>query len=392
VSKNPQLLIHKPLSAIQSNQKKMTAIELLKAIVKRTNGFGCTTFSIKKENQIVFGRNFDFMIDFGHIIINKRNVSKTALVPLSEKQFSWTSRFGSISFNQLGREFPFGGMNESGLVIEQLWLNSTKYPQPDNRYGISVLQWIQYQLDTAKSIDDIIKSDATLRIIDDAGANLHFFITDKKGESASIEFINGKMEVAYKEKLPITVLTNNSYQESLRSLTDSNKEEVSQNPFTSNSLFRFAETVKKMKEVNQTTSNLIAYSFEVLDVVKQENFTQWSIVYDIQNQEIHFKTKSNTTRKVIRLADFDFSSKTNCLISDMKNVKFEEYSYVNNLTLINKVFDSLDMLRGVPIEVRKISAKYPDSTIFNDKKADNKVISNSNFSDKNNSINNKTKV
>ena len=38
-------------------------------MVNKTKGFGCTTFSIK--NQIVFGRNFDFMIDYGHIIVNK---------------------------------------------------------------------------------------------------------------------------------------------------------------------------------------------------------------------------------------------------------------------------------------------------------------------------------
>jgi choloylglycine hydrolase len=32
------------------------------------------------------------------------------------KTISWISKYGSITFNQYGREFPTGGMNEKGLV------------------------------------------------------------------------------------------------------------------------------------------------------------------------------------------------------------------------------------------------------------------------------------
>ena len=351
----------------------MNSVELLREIVQKSNGFGCTTFSIENENQIVFGRNFDFMIDYGHIIVNKRNVSKTALVPPSEKQLNWTSKFGSITFNQVGREFPFGGMNESGLVIEQLWFNSTQYPEPDNRYGVSVLQWIQYQLDTAESIDDIIESDSRLRIIDDSGATLHFFITDKSGNSACIEFVNGKKEVAKEEKLTVSALTNNSYAESIKSLSYSKKEDHHQSVFTGNSLIRFAKTAEMLKEFSSSSSSsLINYSFKILEEVKQENFTQWSIVYDISNLEIHFKTKSNSIKQIIRLTDFDFSSATHCLVSNMENLKFDKYSSSSNLALINKVFDSLDMLKGISKEIREVSSNYPDSTVFNDK-TDNMV-------------------
>ena len=60
---------------------------------------------------------------------------------------SWVSQYGSITFNQYGKEFPTGGMNEKGLVVELMWLDGTIYPQPDERPAIGVLQWIQYQLD-----------------------------------------------------------------------------------------------------------------------------------------------------------------------------------------------------------------------------------------------------
>ena len=33
---------------------------------------------------------------------------------------SWVSKYGSVTFNQYGRELPTGGMNEAGLVVETI--------------------------------------------------------------------------------------------------------------------------------------------------------------------------------------------------------------------------------------------------------------------------------
>jgi Penicillin V acylase and related amidases len=48
-----------------------------------------------------------------------------------EKPIEWISKYGSITFNQSGREFPHGGINEKGLVIEQMWLDEAAYPEMD---------------------------------------------------------------------------------------------------------------------------------------------------------------------------------------------------------------------------------------------------------------------
>ncbi|GAB5565197.1 MAG: linear amide C-N hydrolase [Winogradskyella sp.] len=345
----------------------MNSPHLLKSLVEETKGFGCTAFTIQSKDKVVFGRNFDFMIDYGHILVNKRNVSKTTLVSASEKQFQWTSKFGSISFNQLGREFPYGGMNESGFVIEQLWLDSTEYPHPDDRFGISVLQWIQYHLDTATTINDVVDSDTFLRIIDDSGVNLHFFLSDKSGESACIEFLNNKMVVVSKEELVVKALTNTSYQESIKGFCSSHiGKETYENPYTSNSFFRFEKTAKLLREFNSSYIDIVDYSFSILSSVKQADYTQWSIVYDISNLEIHFKSKTNQSIQTIQLNSLDFSSQTESLFSEIRYLKFKEYSSKENFKLINQVFDSLDILKSIPKEIREVSSKYPESTIFND--------------------------
>ena len=77
---------------------------------------------------------------------------------------SWVSKYGSITFNQYGKEFPTGGMNEKGLVVELMWLDETRYPEPDQRGVLNVLQWIQYQLDNSQTIDEVIASDKKIRI------------------------------------------------------------------------------------------------------------------------------------------------------------------------------------------------------------------------------------
>ena len=134
----------------------------------------CTTFSFSdKKGNIVFGRNFDFPVGVGHIEINKRNLRKTAFIRAPEKPLEWISKYGSITFNQIGKEFPYGGMNEAGLVIEQMWLQETAYPQLDERYSLSELQWIQYQLDNSKSVKDVINSDNLVRISFTSVSPLH---------------------------------------------------------------------------------------------------------------------------------------------------------------------------------------------------------------------------
>ena len=110
--------------------------------------FPCTTFVINKDNQIVFGRNFDWMAGNGMIMINQRNVAKAAFIFPPEKPARWVSKYGSVTFNQVGREMPYGGMNETGLVVENMYLRTSIYPPVDERPAVSEVQWIQYMLDT----------------------------------------------------------------------------------------------------------------------------------------------------------------------------------------------------------------------------------------------------
>jgi choloylglycine hydrolase len=179
--------------------------------------FPCSSFLLKNGEQMVFGKNYDWHLEFGYLMINKRGVAKTAMQAgtATDSPATWTSRYGSVTFNQYGREFPMGGMNEAGLAIEIMMLNETEYPIPDSRPVVKNLQWVQYQLDRFSTVKELLAGLSLVRIPPSETYGLHYFACDKTGQCASIEFLNGRTVIHTKETLPVNVLTNSTYQNSL---------------------------------------------------------------------------------------------------------------------------------------------------------------------------------
>lgn len=325
----------------------------------------CTTFIFQPANgNIYFGRNFDFPSGAGMVNINQREVVKQAFVQPPEKEFRWQSVYGSISFNQIGREFPYGGMNETGLVIEQMWLNETQYPEMDERHGLTELQWIQYQLDVSATVQDVINSDTLVRISPQSVATLHFLVADAAGNKAVVEYLNGKMKVYTETGLPHPVLANCPYERSLDYMNHQETgDEKSFSGWTQNSSGRFA-TVAKMIDNNQQQEP-VDFAWSVLDSVSQDGSTQWSIVYGITDRSIFVKTRLNPMVRKIELASFCFSA--GCsekhqadIHSSLNPAKdFTAFSFESNLAVLNEVCNQVDFLgNNMPQQARNATAGF----------------------------------
>lgn len=298
--------------------------------------YACTTFFINRNGQLIFGRNYDWITDAGMVCTNLRGLYKTSMKTRDGETISWISQYGSISFNQYGKEFPTGGMNEKGLVVELMWLDETKYPAADSRPSIGVLQWIQYQLDNCATIDDVIATDKKLRIASVGTTPLHYLIADAKGNAATIEFLDGKMVVHEGDQLSLPVLTNNSYDESLKAYKNSSTG-------GNNSLERFGQACKMIQQLNAGNSSkpLVDYSFDILGTVAQGNSTKWSIVYDLTNKTIHFRTNRFVQIKTISFAGFDFNCTAVAKAWDMNqqatgniNALFQNFSTAINQRIV----------------------------------------------------------
>jgi penicillin V acylase-like amidase (Ntn superfamily) len=171
----------------------VAAFTVVFMVIVHVSGYACTTFIVGERDSQLFGRNYDRGFGDGYVIANKRGVYKAAfksgLDGENGQPAAWTSRFGSLTFNQYGREFPQGGMNEAGLVVETMALMCTRFPAPDSRpYFPSPLLWRQYLLDTCSSVRDVIESDSKVRISYDAskGIGIHLQILDREGNAAII--------------------------------------------------------------------------------------------------------------------------------------------------------------------------------------------------------------
>jgi penicillin V acylase-like amidase (Ntn superfamily) len=293
--------------------KKLLAFILLYFVSLYTSS-GCTTFLINKNGQLIFGRNYDWITGAGIVCINLRGLQKTSMKTEDGNTINWVSRYGSITFNQYGKEFPTGGMNEKGLVVELMWLDGTKYPKPDNRASIGVLQWIQYQLDCSETIDEVLATDKIVRITSN-GTPLHYLLADANGNAATIEFLNGKMVVHKGKDLPFPVLTNNSYDESVQ-LTKGSSGGQS---YRDNSIDRFAKACSMVNQfqLQNITMPAVDYAFSILDKVSQGDWTKWSIVYDITNKKIHFKSLAFVNIKTVAFTSFNFSCSATAKMFDV---------------------------------------------------------------------------
>lgn len=263
--------------------------------------FACSTFLLNKNGHLVFGRNYDWVTGNGAVMINTRGVQKTSFAPGGGKTISWVSKWGSISFNQFGKEFPHGGMNEKGLVIELMWLSQTTYPAADNRAALNELQWIQYQLDNCATVEEVLATDKIVRISRQNAAPLHYLVADANGHATTIEFINGNMVSHTGKNLAYPVLTNTVYEVAVQ--------QAKQKKINDNSVERFATACELLQKFNQPASKEkpVDAAFSILDKIAQENFTKWRIVYNITGRSVYFITAENSNRKQISFSNFNFT-------------------------------------------------------------------------------------
>jgi penicillin V acylase-like amidase (Ntn superfamily) len=300
-------------------------------------GFACSTFLLNKNGHYVFGRNYDWVSGNGAVMINYRSIQKTSFAPEGGKTISWVSKWGSMSFNQFGKEFPHGGMNEKGLVVELMWLTETSYPAADDRAALNELQWIQYQLDNSSTVEEVVATDKLIRISRQNAAPLHYLIADANGHAATIEFINGKMVTHAGKNLAYPVLTNTVYEDAVQ--------QAKQNKVTDNSVERFATACRLLQKFSQPSNKEkpVDAAFTILDKIAQGNYTKWRIVYDISNRSVYFITNDRNKRKELSFSNFDFACTGQTLYLNLNNgvsgnvhKKFSPLNFDQNKNIISQ--------------------------------------------------------
>ena len=171
---------------------------------------------------------------------------------------------------------------------------------------------MQYQLDTHSTVEQVIASDAQIRLV--GSAVDHYLVCDRTGACASIEFLEGELVYHTGQSLPVKALTNSTYRESVSTWKDRERHPNLQDE---NSLWRFVVAAERDGAFEPSTSDAaVAYAFETLEAVSGEN-TVWSLVFDPANSRAHFRTNRNPRTRTLDLAALDFSCRTPVRLLDV---------------------------------------------------------------------------
>jgi choloylglycine hydrolase len=326
-------------------------ILFLAALFGASSLYPCSTFMLNSNNTIIIGHNLDMPYDIpGMVVVNKRNITKTSIswfelisnLKPSTPSIAWTSKYGSITFNPLGREFPDGGINEAGLYIQEMTLQETSFPDNEMSPKMFMMQWMQYQLDNYSTVKQVLENISEINL---DGWGWHFFVCDKSGAYAAIEFIEGTVNI-YNE--PIPVLCNSQYPEELQLLEEyqlfGGDKKVD---LEAKNAPRFVHATHMLKTYN-LDSNVIEYGFKILEGLNRGG-TRWSYIIDIKNSAIYFRTSIGTAIKEFYYNHFDYSCDTPVKIIDINSKirgdvtgKFRSYSRELNHKYIKLGIESVN--------------------------------------------------
>ena len=96
--------------------------------------------------------------------------------------------------------FPTDGVNEKGISVSVLQVNFSRKQKEEGKTTIGVYAVNRLVLDYADSIDKAVELIDQYNLYFDSSLQAHFFIADSKGDSALIEFVDGKTHVIKNDK------------------------------------------------------------------------------------------------------------------------------------------------------------------------------------------------
>jgi penicillin V acylase-like amidase (Ntn superfamily) len=311
----------------------------------------CTSFCLDNGNHCVFGANMDNTLEIGLLFVNKRHVIKTTWDPGASGEYArWTSRYGSVTINFVGYQMVWAGMNEAGLMISTMSLADTQGPAPDKRLPFQGPFWMQYQLDNHSTIEEVIASDAEIRLPESTVD--HYLTCDRTGACAVIEFLDGELVYHTGESLPVKALTNNTYHDSISAWEESLLDESQPDD---DSLRRFTAAANRLEAFEPSNSDeVVAYAFDTLAAVSRDD-TVWSFVFDPVNLRVHFRTNDNPSIRTMDFSSLDFSCITPVEMMDVHaelsgdiSYQFSTYTHAASFTHSRIFFTEYQGFRQPP--------------------------------------------
>lgn len=155
------------------------------------------------NDDVITARSMDWKQDIAtNLYVLPRGIARNG--EAGPNSLKWVAKYGSVVATAYDVATT-DGMNEKGLAAELLWLVESQYPtfDPRSKPGLTIAAWAQYVLDNfatvAEAVDALRKEPFTVVTDSVPGeqrlATLHLSMSDASGDSAIIEYIDGKQVI-----------------------------------------------------------------------------------------------------------------------------------------------------------------------------------------------------
>lgn len=291
----------------------------------------CTRFVYHGANdEVITARSMDWKVDVGtNLWVFPRGMKRSG--EAGPNSIQWTSKYGSVIASGYDVSTT-DGMNEEGLVANVLWLVESSYPKYDGKTpGLSLAAWAQYVLDNfatvREAVDALAKQPFTVVTASVPGeerlATLHLSLSDASGDSAIIEYIDGKQVIHHSRDYQ--VMTNSPTFEKQLALSEYWKQigGTVMLPGTNRASDRFARASFYVNAIPKTENPVeaIASVFSVIRNVSvpfgittpdEPNIssTRWRTVSDQKRKLYFFESALTPNIFWVDLTKLDLSEKT----------------------------------------------------------------------------------
>ncbi len=172
----------------------------------------CTRFVYLGANgDVITARSMDWKSEMPtNLWILPRGIGRTGQA--GPNSIKWTSKYGSVIASAYDVATS-DGVNERGLEANLLWLVESQYPklEKDGKPGLTIAAWAQYVLDNFGTVDEAVtalRSEPYTIVTDkvpgeDLLATVHLSLSDASGDSAIIEYIDGKQTIHHDRKYQV---------------------------------------------------------------------------------------------------------------------------------------------------------------------------------------------
>lgn len=155
------------------------------------------------QGRTLTGRNMDFKDPMvSNFWVFPRGIKRSG--GAGSRSVEWTSKYGSLAVS--GYDIStVDGMNEKGLNASLLWLNATTFAKDDGASPrMSLAIWAQFYLDQFATVSEAVDYTRSHPFQVVSGevpgrpgslAPLHLTLSDPSGDSAILEWIDGKLVI-----------------------------------------------------------------------------------------------------------------------------------------------------------------------------------------------------